>query len=189
MKIFASDLHLGHNLSSKQRGFNCLEEHDNVIIDNLMTTVKRGCDLYLLGDTFFTNNNEFIEKFYTNLRKERVNLHFIIGNHDKKIPKVNKVVKTVSHLKDIKENEQWITLCHYPMIVWNRSHYNSWMLYGHIHKDDMTDKKLSNEYSYFLKGKKLNINIDFHKFYPYTFDEIKSIMDKKEDNFDLIIKE
>ena len=188
MKMFAADLHLGHRLSAKNRGFSSIQEHDDVIIDNLMNCLKKGDNLYLLGDTFFTNNDDFRNNFFNLLRRERINVHFIRGNHDKKLPN-HKVIKTVSWIKDIKENGQHITLCHYPMLVWNRSHYNSWLLHGHIHKDDPTYLKLmSVYYSQLLQGKRLNVNIDFNNLCPFSFDEVKAIMDEKEDNFDLIVK-
>lgn len=40
--------------------------------------------------------------------------------------------------KDLMDEEQappTIVLCHYAMRTWDRSHYNSWHLYGHSHGD------------------------------------------------------
>ena len=62
------------------------------------------------------------------------------------------------------------------MKTWAKSHYNSWQLFGHSHGE--------------LKGvgKQMDIGVDTHNFYPYSFNEIKRIMSKKEDNFNLVKK-
>ena len=71
---------------------------------------------------------------------------------------------------------QYIVICHYAMKTWAKSHYNSWQLFGHSHGE--------------LKGvgKQMDIGVDTHNFYPYSFNEIKRIMSKKEDNFNLVKK-
>jgi calcineurin-like phosphoesterase family protein len=60
------------------------------------------------------------------------------------------------------------------MRTWEKSHYNSWHLFGHSHG------KLPSF------GKSFDIGVDTNDFYPYSFDEVKKIMDKLPDNFNLV---
>jgi calcineurin-like phosphoesterase family protein len=71
-------------------------------------------------------------------------------------------------------NDQHIVVCHYAMRTWGRSHFNSWQLYGHSHGT------LEGH------GKQMDIGVDTNHFYPYSFDEIKRIMNKKEDNLNYL---
>ncbi len=66
---------------------------------------------------------------------KNIEIHFIIGNHDSSniIRIANENCASVSHMKDIKNEGQSLTLCHYAMRVWNKSHFNAWQLYGHSH--------------------------------------------------------
>lgn len=63
------------------------------------------------------------------------------------------------------------------MRVWPRSHYNSWLLFGHSHG------RLTPE------CKQHDIGVDNNSFYPVSFDVIKTIMAEKPDNFDYVLKE
>jgi calcineurin-like phosphoesterase family protein len=60
------------------------------------------------------------------------------------------------------------------MKVWAKSHYNSWQLFGHSHG------KLEGV------GKQMDIGVDTHNFYPYSLDEIRTIMKTKPDNSNLL---
>jgi hypothetical protein len=70
-----------------------------------------------------------------------------------------------------------ITLCHWCMRVWPKSHYNSWHLYGHSHG------KLPSE------GKSHDVGVDNNNFYPLSLIEITKIMKYKPDNFNLVKSE
>ena len=57
---------------------------------------------------------------------------------------------------ELKLGDIHIVVCHYAMRVWPRSHYNSWMLYGHSHG------KLAPQ------RKQWDIGIDNNNFYPIS---------------------
>jgi len=63
------------------------------------------------------------------------------------------------------------------MRVWNRSHFNSWQLYAHSHGG--------------LRpiGKQYDIGVDGDNYYPVSFDKLRTIMDKKQNNFNYIVPE
>ena len=96
---------------------------------------------------------------------------FIKGSHDKWIPEEGALKIWEKEIEGI-----YIVVCHYAMRTWARSHYNSWQLFGHSHG------QLEG------MGKQMDIGVDTHNFYPYSFDQIKKVMDKKEDNFNLVEK-
>ena len=93
-------------------------------------------------------------------------------------------------MKDIKIGNQPITLNHYPMYVWNKSHYGAWNLHGHIHSDDSTYKKLEaihlNNSAFMRTGKILNVNIELWDFKPLSFDQLAEEMKKLPENWDFI---
>lgn len=45
-----SDLHLGHELVARLRGFKSVREHDEVVLENLRSCVEPDDDLWILGD-------------------------------------------------------------------------------------------------------------------------------------------
>ena len=104
---------------------------DSTIINRLFSQVKPGDTLYLLGDIALNENAlEWLFAF----TPKGVDVHLILGNHDKIIRKNKEYqnrFKSVSELKTITVEKQPIVLCHYMMGVWDRSHYGSWGLYGH----------------------------------------------------------
>jgi calcineurin-like phosphoesterase family protein len=130
---FTADFHLSHKniIKYTNRPFESIQEMDTILIKNLEERLSNGDVLYFLGDLTFNEQkaNYFFEKL------KNIEIHFIIGNHDSSniIRIANENCASVSHMKDIKNEGQSLTLCHYAMRVWNKSHFNAWQLYGHSH--------------------------------------------------------
>lgn len=171
MKWFTADLHLSHDRIIKlaKRPFVDSEQMNNSIITNMKNNLSRGDELYILGDLSF---DIYASRLFFDLCRDRgYQVHYILGNHDKKGGRHNPIYKnciTVSEVKDIKIEDQKITLCHYPMRSWNNSHHGAWQLYGHEHGsvEDI--------------GKQYDVGVDGNDFKPLNFNQIKNIMDKKE---------
>lgn len=73
-----SDLHLGHQLVAKLRGFDRVDDHDNTIIMNLRSIVKPQDILWILGDLVFSKSTKM------HLLSELPGLvKVVLGNHDK----------------------------------------------------------------------------------------------------------
>ena len=52
---FAGDLHLSHkNICNFRKGYSSVEEHDAIIMDNILSTVNKRDKLYLMGDIAFS---------------------------------------------------------------------------------------------------------------------------------------
>jgi calcineurin-like phosphoesterase family protein len=67
-----------------------------------------------------------------------------------------------------------ITLCHYAMRVWNKSHFNAWQLFGHSHA---TLSPI---------GKQYDIGVDNNEFRPISFKQLQLIMAKLPNNINYI---
>lgn len=157
------------------RPFSSVKEMDETIIKNFNSKVKKGDTVYFLGDIGMGNAN--IINFFDKISRG-IQFHLIVGNHDKKISRNLLIARcsSVNIMKDIKIQDQKITLCHYPMYTWNCSHYGAWQIHGHHHFNTQN----------IFYGKIMNVCVDNHNFSPVSFDEVKRYMNKKEDNWDLI---
>ena len=185
MRWFTSDLHLGHYniIRYCNRPFKDAIEMDETIINNINSVVGESDVLYIIGDFAFCRDTYSIEKY---LKRFNCNyIVFVFGNHDRNLQlffgkdwcKSIGEKKTISKFKEIADisiNEnnvkKDITLCHFPMRTWNKSHYGAWHLYGHCHgklKDDPTS------FSF-------DVGVDTNNFFPYSFQQIVDKMSKKQ---------
>lgn len=186
MKYFSSDWHLSHKATIEKlhRPFQSVEEMNTTIINNMLD-IPKGSILYFLGD--IGRKREGIEDFFNALKKRKdLQFHWILGNHDKKLYK--QYVRYCNSISDIKEVKlestgDKVILCHYPMISWNRSHWNSFHLYGHHHSNS-DDRSL-----FTLPGKRVNVNCEFWNYKPLSEQQIVDFMKTKEANWDLIKKD
>ena len=161
MIYFTADTHFQHKNIIKycNRPFFNIEEHDETLIDNWNKVVKDDDIIYHLGDFCFSDHNKI-------LRRLKGKIIFIKGSHDKWL--------THPYIINLVIDKKPITLCHYAMRVWHRSHYNSWSLFGHSHGN--------------LKGqgKSFDVGVDCWGYKPISWDEVKFIMTSKPDNFNLV---
>lgn len=183
MKYFSSDWHFGHSniIKYSSRPFKTVEDMNNTLLHNITTPLKPGDVLYFLGD-FAMSNKQLIHELLTSIPKH-VAFHWILGNHDLKYYKqFASYVSSISSLKEIKIAGNHVTLCHYPMLTWNKSHYNSWMLYGHHHKGEHLMGTLSAK----VKGKMLNVNCEFNNFELWSEEDVIKYMDEQNNNWNYI---
>ena len=172
MKFFTADTHFNHKnvLKYCDRPWNTVEEMNEGLIGNWNETVGVGDVTYILGDFAFHGSEHFLRR----LNGVKV---LVTGSHDgdAKRATVKKLYAKVTPLEVLKEKGYPpITLCHYCMRTWDKSHFNSWMLYGHSHgrlKD---------------VGKSYDVGVDCNNFRPVTLGTVCSIMDSKPDNFNYI---
>jgi calcineurin-like phosphoesterase family protein len=75
-----SDLHFGHkNILNYRTGFSSIEEHDTIIMDNILSTVGERDTLWMLGDCFF--NEESLE-YLRRISSKCLQVNLVLGNHD-----------------------------------------------------------------------------------------------------------
>lgn len=180
-KVFmSSDFHIGHkNIcegtsnwadKSQTRPFKTVEEMNETLISNINSTVGENDIFFILGDFAFAKP-EIIKEIRNRIICK--NIHFIFGNHDKEIRRNKEIQNMFLSCQDYLEvnvDGILITLCHYAFKVWRDSHHGSMMLYGHSHGTLPDDKN----------SLSMDVGVDTNNYFPYSFDEIKKIMSKKE---------
>jgi calcineurin-like phosphoesterase family protein len=181
--FITADEHYGHEkiIEYCSRPFTCAEEQTEIIIErhNKKVPDKKSFLTIHVGDLFWhTLTLDQAEQILSRLNGRHA---FIFGNHDELMEKHRSYFSSrytdektkfdwiKGENKDsgthrLKFNNQEITLCHYAMRVWNRSHKGSWMLYGHSH----------NELP--VVGKSFDIGVDGHNFEPWSLEEIEAKM-------------
>lgn len=169
MNFYTSDLHFYHEniIKYSQRPFNTVKEMNETLIKNWNKKVGKNDDVYILGDLSFTGPVQ------TNMLLDELNgrKYLIRGNHDKYLD--NRIFdkskfEWINDYKVIKDQGEVLILFHYPIVNWDRSHYGSIHLYGHIH---------NNEPNFELIGEaadKIMINVctDVNDYEPKTLSEL-----------------
>lgn len=147
------------------------------IVNNINSVVLPQDTLWILGDFCFGGGKNNYSK---NLAWGRENIncknvHFILGNHDK--PEVSGFFSSCESLVDTKINGQRVTMCHYAMTTWYKSHRGSYMLFGHSHG---SLNPWINEHM--PEARMLDVGIDARlkrDFMPWHFDEVVDYMSSK----------
>lgn len=168
--FFTADTHFDHKNVIKycNRPFSSIQEMNQALIDKWNSKVKPGDLVFHLGDFAFGHD---ILKFTEVLNGDII---LIKGNHDdKNIYRSNGFLK-VHELLDTKINDTYITLCHFSMRVWEKSHFDSWHCFGHSHG------------SLEPFGKSRDVGVDNNNFEPIEFEELKKIMNDRPSNFNAI---
>jgi calcineurin-like phosphoesterase family protein len=159
---FTSDLHLGHALAAKARGYTSIEDHDMDIITTLKSYIKTPRNiLWILGDVAMKADslnmlNSVGQRQVSH--KGTCRKILVRGNHDK-----FKLATYLQYFEEIygflKYKNMWLSHC--PMHP--QELYGKVNVHGHIHK---------NTNSPLLNMPYLNVNWDFWR-KPVSFDEIR----------------
>lgn len=167
--FFTADTHFNHTNIIKycKRPFDTIEEMNETIVERWNAVVSKGDLVYHLGDFSWRDGVHFIRQLHGNII-------LIKGNHDADAMKIKSEFGGVYTLKVIKYKDTAITLCHYSMRVWDRSHFNAWHLYGHSHGT------LPGQ------GKSMDVGCDCHNFTPVSLEAIEKHMEILPDNFNLV---
>ena len=148
-------MHLGHKniIRLSNRPFGTVEEMDTELISRFNSKVKPGDIVYDLGDFSFKNPREYLDQL--NVAPIRIK-----GSHDHDIKEPYMLVVKPAGLLDEYGNQISITLCHYSMRTWSKSHYGSWSLFGHSHG-------MLPPY-----GLSFDCGTDTNNFYPYSLEDV-----------------
>ena len=165
---FTSDWHLFHAniIKYSNRPFADSKEMNQCILDNLNDKVTEKDWLYFLGDMAFCQEY-LLESWLDKLRCK--NICVIKGNHDRTAYRIKNRFFLFKDMCEINIEGQNITLCHYAMKTWNKSHHGAWHLYGHSHGSLPDDPNLLS----------IDVGVDTNNFKPYSFEDIANIMAKK----------
>ena len=169
MIFFTADLHLGHKNIIKHcdRQFSSVNEMDEHLITVWNSHVQPDDSVYIIGDFIFRSTVS-PTNYLSRLNGKK---HLLLGNHDTNwIKKVDltKHFATVDRFLEISDGQHHITLCHYPLMSWNRMSKGGYMIHGHIH---------NNRNAFYFPMLKqmpnlLNAGVDINEFSPVTLDEL-----------------
>jgi calcineurin-like phosphoesterase family protein len=166
MIFFTSDQHFGHTniLRYTSRPFESTEEMDEEMIKRWNAVVRPLDIVYHLGDfTLGAGAGDYLSRL-------RGTVRFVVPpfHHDKRWLENKPNFKNIEYLPAMWVEDiagVWVHMCHYPVLVWDRKHYGSWNLYGHVHNKDFT-----------LPGFSYNVGVDHNDFTPVSFDKIIDVM-------------
>lgn len=156
MYWFTADEHYGHKniIQYCNRPFSSIEEMDIEVMNRHNQVVREDDVVIHAGDfTMISNYRAVMEGYISKLNGTHI---FLVGNHDGWLPKNTRQiwVKTIE--------QQPVTVCHYAMRVWPKSHYGSFNLFGHSHG------RLEPQ------PRQMDVGVDTNDFYPYSWEEIKN---------------
>lgn len=183
-----SDHHFGHQNIIKYCGrpFETSEEMDKVLIENWNEIVRPQDWVIHLGD--FTLENVGAAREYFRQLNGDICILCNVWHHDKRWLEYAQERPTLKSKSGF-DVRLWppmavlevpqlgadghplaITLCHYPLAVWDRKHYGAWHLHGHSHGKytyaDADDCGIN----------ALDIGVDCQNFYPINLSGILEIM-------------
>jgi calcineurin-like phosphoesterase family protein len=171
MYFFVADEHYSHKNIIKHQGRPFMDVYEmdeymiechNAVVGEDDTTIHAG-DFCWSRKYYDENSNDHALYYIERLNGKHV---FLEGDHDKWLS--GRMNRQQIWKKMI--DGSYLVVCHYPIHSWPRSHYNSWHLYGHSHRDLGLD------------GKRYCISVENTDYFPVSFEKVKAIMERKEDN-------
>lgn len=139
MNYYISDLHIG--CKNKYDGRTL--EDDEILVKNWNEKVHNDDTVYILGDIGKLGGNTNTEHVCTVISKLKGKRVLVVGNHDRKELKDNRIKQLFSEICDYKvvsDNFNGINtnlvLSHYPILFWENQHKGWIHLYGHVHTSD-----------------------------------------------------
>lgn len=128
--FITSDLHFGHKnilkYNTDTRPWASVQEMNESLIEHWNSNIKEQDVVYHLGDFSFLNK----EQTQAILSRLNGKVVWVRGNHDQVLDKLG--VPTIG-LHEVSYKGVDIVMCHFPMVVWNKSHRGSIHLFGHCH--------------------------------------------------------
>lgn len=157
---FTSDLHLGHALAARLRGFATTEEHDASVIDTLSQQCTKRTVLWVLGDVAMrVESLDLLSRVPGRKRLVR-------GNHDN-----FQFGVYLKYFEDVhgflRYKQMWLSHCPIHPQEMHRVTLN---VHGHIHK---------NTASALLGFPYFNVNWDFHS-RALSLEEVLAFRDRPE---------
>jgi calcineurin-like phosphoesterase family protein len=177
---FTADTHFNHEkvIEYSARPFVSCDEMNKALVSRWNEKISLKDIVYHLGDFGFTRGMgvDPYQNIKNLLNQLNGSINLILGNHDCQNynQRILSLFASNSLLREKTVAGQRIIMCHYPMLTWAGKHKGSIMLCGHSHNNLPATRKEATQI-----GKILDIGVDGNNFYPYSFDEIMLIMDKK----------
>lgn len=142
------------------------------MIERHNSVVAKSDIVYFLGDFAFERDENVVINIVKRLNGEK---HFVAGNHDKlmfneRIMKMFQSFRKTPFAEiyveddEARNGRQSITLCHFPMLSWNKAHHGAIHLFGHEHGN----------FACYENNQQLDVGVDCWDFYPASYEQIKN---------------
>lgn len=176
---FTSDLHFFHNNIIKycKRPWYNFQEMNEALIVRWNSVVKPGDTVFNLGDLAMGGRSKG-PHLAAMLSRMNGDMILIPGNHDTYVltdESCAQQIRIFPPLFEIKVSDpdaprgwQRITMCHYAMKIWNKSHHGAWNLYGHSHHSMPPD--------YSIKAIDVGIDGKGYDYKPLSYAQVKNLM-------------
>ena len=181
--FFIGDTHFSHKNIIKycNRPFTSIEEHDKTLIERWNEIIPEDGIVFHLGDFAFASEG-YIKSILEQLNGKK---YLIFGNHDWKTMTKNICVRyfeDVSQQMVIRIDNKVIYLNHFPFLCFSGSWKGldaSWQIFGHVHSGQNSDSGLDHQRLNILFPTQFDCGVDHNNFYPYSYEEIKEIIDEQ----------
>lgn len=174
-----ADHHFGHRniIHYVSRPFKNENHMDNTMLRNHNEVVRPDDEVYILGDLHLG-----VRGFYY-LEKMAGKIFIVPGGHDKRWLKfqVPKDVVILPPLITKQFYNRTITMCHYPLASWEKSHYGAHHFHGHCHgtigvMSPSSDRQLPPGQ---VVGKRVDVGVDNWDFYPVDIRVLIAMLEAK----------
>lgn len=164
--FLTSDTHFHHTniITYSSRPFKTVEEMNEALIHRWNAVVAPDDVVYHLGD--FSMGGVPSSLFRRRLHGR---IHLLVGNHDQRALKEPALWESIHDILHTKIEGQRVTLCHYAMRVWLKSHHGAWHLFGHSHHSLPDDPE----------SLSLDVGVDGWDYTPVSMAQIAERMSKK----------
>lgn len=181
---FTSDLHLGHRMVARLRGFQDPAEHDDAVAENWAARIRKNDQVWVLGDLAVSSPAAALARIAT-LPGEK---HLITGNHDECFPahrdayrrqgKYLEVFSSVQSVARRRVEGRSTMLSHFPYPnspeadhteILRYSQYRlpdegDWLLHGHTHSRSRG------------QGREIHVGLDAWGLKPVSLDSVSALM-------------
>lgn len=177
---YTADLHLGHDKLANMRGHDDIAVHDAMIIDLINKYVQPKDRLFIVGDFAWKRPQSYRPRIACK------NIVFIRGNHDK----YQDSLQAFGSVHDIFVQKKFagklpLVLCHYPMAFWERSHYGSYHVYGHMHSNREATLETMMPNRRALDVGVDNAQVIFKEYRPFAKADILALLDGRRGHDDI----
>lgn len=182
---FWSDLHFGHEMVARLRGYDTVMAHDAALYGRMRDRLSKGDQLWLLGDLALSRWRDALCMLDQLKVETRAELHLILGNHDKPHPLYRDSHKHLRTYMDTFESVQTmarrkiagqsVMLSHFPYtgdhtethrhLQYRLRDAGSWLIHGHVHSAERWDG-----------DRQIHVGVDAWRDGPVPLSEIQAIM-------------
>jgi calcineurin-like phosphoesterase family protein len=182
---FISDLHLQHRFVAELRGFSSVADHDACLFDNWCKAVRKGDQVWVLGDVAVTTNPASLAEIMQLLRKLPGSKHLLGGNHDICHPMHRDshrrqglyftAFESVQTMARRRINGTEVLLSHFPYdgdhtdepryTQYRLRDEGRWLIHGHVHSKDR------------VVGRQVHIGVDAWDLAPVSLEQVAGLME------------